>query len=148
MPKPKHLQTCSLDLKSLFHAFLQRKISPVWSKDGRIGDGPRSQHRGLLSCLLKTMVLAETVPEQIWKGTEPVLILWRLKPVDPPKPSSFTQFYVILVHLGKFWDIFRASPSKESGPRSWGDGVLTDLEGDRASSDSLEVKACRPIKTQ
>ena len=29
----------------------------------------------------------------------------------------------------------------------WGDGALTDLEGDRASSDSLEVKACRPIKT-
>ena len=29
----------------------------------------------------------------------------------------------------------------------WGDGALTDLEADRASSDSLEVKACRPIKT-
>jgi hypothetical protein len=29
----------------------------------------------------------------------------------------------------------------------WGFPVLTDLEGDRASSDSLEVKACRPIKT-
>ena len=75
------------NLKSLFHAFLQRKISPVWSKDGRIGDGPRSQHRGLLSCLLKTIDArpgntevpwgfpAEKVPEQIWKGTEPVLIL-------------------------------------------------------------------------
>ena len=43
------------NLKSLFHAFLQRKISLVWSKDRRIGDGPRSQHRGLLSCLLKTI---------------------------------------------------------------------------------------------
>ena len=30
----------------------------------------------------------------------------------------------------------------------WGDGVLTDLEGDLVGSDSLEVKACRPIKTQ
>ena len=43
------------DLNSIFVALLQRKISPVWSKDGRIGDGPRSQHRGLLSCLLKTI---------------------------------------------------------------------------------------------
>ena len=77
----------------------------------------------------------------------------------------------MLDHFGSLWDIFRGSPSKESGPRSqhrgllscllkipgniggslgipWGDGALTDLEGDRASSDSLEVKACRPIKTQ
>ena len=77
----------------------------------------------------------------------------------------------VLDHFGSFCDIFRGSPSKESGPRSqrrgllscllkipgniggslgipWGDGALTDLEGDRASSDSLEVKACRPIKTQ
>ena len=50
------------------------------------------------------------------------------------------------------WDDFGISsgqvPPKESGPRPWGDGVLTDLEGDRASSDSLEVKACRPIKTK
>ena len=50
------------------------------------------------------------------------------------------------MHLGKFWDIFKASPSKESGPRPCRDGVLTDLEGDRASSDSLEVKACRPTQ--
>ena len=28
---------------------------------------------------------------------------------------------------------------------TWGDGAFTDLEGDRASSDSLEVKTCWPI---
>ena len=77
----------------------------------------------------------------------------------------------VLDHFGSFCDIFRGSPSKESGPRSqhrgllscllkipgniggslgipWGDGALTDLEGDRVGSDSLEIKACRPIKTQ
>ena len=82
----------------------------------------------------------------------------------------YALYWIMLDHFGSFWDIFRGSPSKESEPRSqhrgflscllkipgniggslgipWGDGALTDLEGDRASSDSLEVKACRPIKT-
>ena len=83
----------------------------------------------------------------------------------------YALYWIMLDHFGSFCDIFRGSPSKESGPRSqhrgllscllkipgdiggslgipWGDGALTDLGGDRVGSDSLEVKACRPIKTQ
>ena len=56
--KKKQTETPRLllaDLNSIFAPLLQRKISPVWSKIGRIEDRPRSQHRGLLSCLLKTI---------------------------------------------------------------------------------------------